>query len=135
MAHSCIHCQKYILVQPRVDKEEFWAAVLEVDLGSVVVAASDGCAFFNWCLLQHPEALNSIRLQELKDKVVLRASMWAGVRSTSSTGQYVTLRWVTEQVMAEDCLESNLRHLYTMAEVGKHRPFRYLSMKTKLDHR
>jgi len=126
MAHSCIQCQKYIIVQPRVDEEAFWVDVLEVDLRSVVVAASDGCAFFNWCLLQHPEASNAIRLQELKDKEVLRASMWAGARSNSSTGQFLSLRWVTEPAMAGERLKSSLRNLYTMAEVGKHRPFRQL---------
>jgi len=61
--------------------------------------------------------------------------MWAGVRSNSSTRQFVWLRWVTEPAMAGDCLKSYLKTLYTTAEVGKHRSFRYLSMKPELDRK
>jgi len=135
MAHACTHCQKYILVQPRLNKDEFWECVLEVDLLSVNVAASNGCAFFNWCLSQHPEASNPTRLHELGDKVVLRASMWAGARSNSSTGQFVSLCWVTEPPVAGMSLNHYIRGLYLMAEVGEHRLFQMFLNDTDLDHR
>lgn len=129
MAHSCIHCQKYILVQPRLNENILWEDVLEVDLRSVIVAASDGCAFFNWSLSRHSEASNPARLDELGDKVLLRLSMWAGVRDYSASGQYVSLRWVTEPPVAEGDSESSPMYLYTMAENGKYRHFRRFCME------
>lgn len=132
MAHSCIQCQKYIVVQPRVDGNASWVDVLEVDLRYIIVAASAGRAFFNWCLLQHPEAANPISRRELKDKVVLRASMWAGSRPDNYTGQFVSLRWVNEPAIpGGGCVESYLGYLYTMAEVGKHRPFKYIFIRAE----
>jgi hypothetical protein len=118
MAHSCIHCQKYVFVQPRLDIPGDWVKVLEVENRFVVDAASNGCAFFNWCLLQQPEPSHPILRQELREKVVLRAYMLAGARLNSSEGRFVSLQWKTESPP-----QFNLRRLYIMAEAGKYRLF------------
>jgi hypothetical protein len=91
MAHSCWHCQQYILVQPRLDEEAYWVDVLEVEHQLVAHGAANGCAFFNWCLLQRPE--HSLR-QKHQDEVVLRGYMWAGVILKGSAGRrYLSLNW------------------------------------------
>ncbi|KAE8442219.1 hypothetical protein EG329_003748 [Mollisiaceae sp. DMI_Dod_QoI] len=118
MAHSCTHCQKYIFVQPQDQSDYSWSDVLEVDLQSIIVGASDGCAFFKWCISQRPEVSDPTRLQELQDRLVLRAEMWAGPRS-NFLGQSVMLRWVDQSGTPGDNLESYLKLLYTLAEVGE----------------
>ncbi len=134
MAHSCTHCQKYIFVQPQDQSDYSWSDVLEVDLQSIIVGASDGCAFFKWCISQRPEVSDPTRLQELQDRLVLRAEMWAGPRS-NFLGQSVMLRWVDQSGTPGDNLESYLKLLYTLAEVGEHCSFMYHYMKTESDPR
>ncbi|PQE09646.1 HET domain-containing protein [Rutstroemia sp. NJR-2017a WRK4] len=120
MAHSCTHCQQYVLVRPRTKEDIYWVEVLEVDSQVVVDAASNGCAFFNWCLLQQPEPSHPIHREELKENLKLRARMWAGERHNNSTGQFLWLRW--EEHPASEWVEGgqglDIKSLFIMAEVG-----------------
>jgi hypothetical protein len=125
MAHSCWHCQQYILVQPRLDEEAYWVDVLEVEHQLVVHGASNGCAFFNWCLLQRPEP--PLR-EDHKNKVVLRGYMWAGVTSKGFAGRrFLSLRWETGPAP----VEIHLRDLHIMAELGRYRPSNCIASVTK----
>jgi hypothetical protein len=96
--------------------------VLDVDNRVVVDAASNGCAFFNWCLVQQPEPSHAILRGKLRDELKLRAYMWAGQRKNKSRGQYISIRWETGPA-SESVAEGQafcIKGLYIMAEVGKY---------------
>ena len=109
MAHSCIHCQKFVLAQPTPDEDPAARVdVLAIDVLNVMSAASDGCAFFRWCLLQHPKTSES---QGFDDVPFLRVSMHP--KRPGDYTKFVSLRWE-----ARDGSEFHIKHLLILTQQG-----------------
>jgi hypothetical protein len=115
MAHSCRHCQKLRIAPPTAAEGENWVSVLTVNVGIVRSAALDGCAFFQWCLSQHPKTVAESaqkRLEEFQDAPLLRVLM--GSESSSRPRcKFVTFQW--ESPAGE---EFRIRSLYILTEEG-----------------
>jgi len=123
MAHSCIYCQKYIIVQPRYNEDTHWVNVLEVEHQAVIGAASDGCAFFAWCLLTRSH-LGGLLLDTRSEETVLRGYVSSRDRSDGSDGldgsdrrPALSLRW-EGLVPDEEPIQNDLGLLHIMAEPG-----------------
>jgi hypothetical protein len=131
MGHSCIQCQKYVIVQPRFDEEAHWVDVLQVEHQDVAAAASDGCAFFAWCLSQAPEPSTSLQGQEPRAELRFRAYMYAGRSSAVLAGRrFLALLWGTAPGFKEG-KGVYIKSLFLMVEVGEYLCLRGLPKVSK----
>ena len=117
MAHSCSYCQQHVIVQPEPYEYGALEDVLVVDLEFISAAARDGCAFFDWCLSQQPDAIS---LERSKGKIFLRGSLWVATRTImhNFTFPHLMLRWVIDP--DRDDLDIYLKILDTLAKAGKY---------------
>jgi hypothetical protein len=105
MAHSCRHCQKFIIAPPRASNYEL--NVLKIEVAIIVSAASDGCAFFDWCLSRHPGK----KTEEFHNAPFLRGRM----HEYGPNSRHLSLYWEAPNGEAD----GGVHRLYILTQVGE----------------
>jgi hypothetical protein len=95
MAHSCLHCQKLIIAQPTVyeELEGKWVDVVVLGSSFVLLAVSEGCAFFVWCLSLLSDNNNLYESQGSGNGLSLKVAMWSTDLQNTNKAKFVVVRW------------------------------------------